>query len=310
MKKYSQENKGAKLRKAVSSEGEKYHMEEQRQQQSKFHVEREIPQDDKSMNTNVRSVNCRSNSPVLPSWSSVDNKAAAAQATIEEQQTTQESTTNTLQDLSSSSLSRNPEAKVLSIADIRTGREARAGEALRLKDEQLRILQEQNTMLLASLDKVEEEVAHVQRDRLAMDDAKQILQEKLVESQTQERSIKFSLERIIMDNTEKDKQLHIMTSQNAELLRLLEVEEEIAGKLSTEKEVAISDLEGLKVEYRNIMSAAKEKEELAGKSSVEVQLLSKEVGEGNWCLFYLCNKYPSTTSFFCYATTCHYYYLC
>ncbi len=300
--KYTQE-KDSKLRKTVTSEGEKYsagskqtiHMEEQRQP-SKFHVEPETPQD-KSMNTNgSSSINCILHSPMLRSLSSVDNETAAAQATAKEQQTMKESTTTTtLQD--SSPLSRKPEARLLSLAEIRAGREARAGEALRLKDEQLRILQEQNTTLLAGLDKVEEEATQMQRERLAVDEAKHLLDEKLVQSQTQERAIKASLERAIIDNEEKDKQLHIMTSQNAELLRLLEVEEEIAGKLSAEKEAASSDLEDLKIKYRNAMSAAKEQEELAGKSSREGRLLSEEVGGGSWWIFtFTINVHPQPTS--------------
>ncbi len=229
------------------------------------------------MSTNgSSSINYTLHSPTQRSLYSADNEAAAAQATAKEQQAMKESTTTTLQD--SSSLSRKPEAKIMSLADIRAGRDARAGEALRLKNEQLHILQEQNTTLLASLDKVEEEATQMQKEHLAVDEAKQLLEEQLVQSQTQERAIKSALERTIMDNEEKDKQLHIMTSQNAELLRLLEMEEEIAGKLSAEKEAAISDLEDLKVKYRSATSAAKEQEELAGKSLREGRLHSEEVG--------------------------------
>ncbi len=277
--------KDARLRTAVTSNGEKYsegkqttHIEEQRQQ-SRFHVEPEITQD-KSININ--------------------GSSAAAQATAEEQQTTQGSATMNFQD-SSPSLSSKTEVRLLSLAEIRAGREARAGEALRLKDEQLRILQDQNTMLLASLDKVEEEATQMQRDHLAVDEAKCLLQEKLVQSQTQERAVKASLERAIIDNEEKDKQLHIMTSQNAELLRLLEVEEEIAGKLSVEKEAAVSDLEGLKLKYRNIVSTAKKQEELACKSSREGQLLSEEVrGGAVGGLVYLYNESSPPVSIFHY----------
>lgn len=41
------------------------------------------------------------------------------------------------------------------LGDLRAARETRAGEALKMKDEQLRILQEQNSQLLHGLDKVE-----------------------------------------------------------------------------------------------------------------------------------------------------------
>lgn len=43
--------------------------------------------------------------------------------------------------------------KTRSVADLRAARESRANEALRMKDEQLRILQDQNNQLLANLDR-------------------------------------------------------------------------------------------------------------------------------------------------------------
>ncbi len=102
-----------------------------------------------------------------------------------------------------------------------------------------------------------------------------------------------------MDNEEKDKQFHIMTSQNAELLRLLEVEEEISGKLSVEKEAAVAEFEDLKSKYRNAVSKAKKQEELAGKSSREGQLLSEEVRVGAvGGLVYLFDQLQPTSFYF------------
>ncbi len=275
--------KDAKLRTVVTPNGEKYsqgnqrnHMEEQRKQ-SRFEIEPEITQD-KPISTNGRST--------------------AAQATADEQQPVREPATVNFQDSSPSLLSKT-EARLLSLQEIRAGREARAGEALRFKDEQLRILQGQNATLLASLDKVEEETTQMQRDHLAVEEVKCLLQETLAQSQTQERAIKASLERAIMDNEEKDKQLHIMTSQNTELLRLLEVEEEISGKLSVEKEAAVAEFEDLKSKYRNAVSKAKKQEELAGKSSREGQLLSEEVRVGAvGGLVYLFDQLQHTSFYF------------
>lgn len=42
----------------------------------------------------------------------------------------------------------------ISAEDLRKARESRASEALKMKDEQLKILSEQNANLLSSLDKV------------------------------------------------------------------------------------------------------------------------------------------------------------
>jgi hypothetical protein len=45
---------------------------------------------------------------------------------------------------------------------LRKSRETRASEALKMKDDQLRILSEQNSQLLGSLDAVEEEANSIQ----------------------------------------------------------------------------------------------------------------------------------------------------
>ncbi|CAN0542370.1 unnamed protein product, partial [Scytosiphon promiscuus] len=43
--------------------------------------------------------------------------------------------------------------KTRTVADLRAARESRANEALKMKDEQLRILQHQNNQLLGNLDR-------------------------------------------------------------------------------------------------------------------------------------------------------------
>lgn len=43
--------------------------------------------------------------------------------------------------------------KTRTVADLRAARESRANEALKMKDEQLRILQDQNNQLLRNLDR-------------------------------------------------------------------------------------------------------------------------------------------------------------
>ena len=51
-------------------------------------------------------------------------------------------------------------------------RDSRAQEAIRMKDEQLRILTDQNSHLLKSLDQVEEEANTMQLEKLAIEERK------------------------------------------------------------------------------------------------------------------------------------------
>ncbi len=53
-------------------------------------------------------------------------------------------------------------------SQVKSGKESRASEALKMKDEQLRILGEQNTQLLETLDKVEGDANAIQLEKLAV----------------------------------------------------------------------------------------------------------------------------------------------
>jgi hypothetical protein len=53
-------------------------------------------------------------------------------------------------------------------SQVKSGKESRASEALKMKDEQLRILSEQNTQLLETLDRVEGDANAIQLEKLAV----------------------------------------------------------------------------------------------------------------------------------------------
>jgi hypothetical protein len=58
--------------------------------------------------------------------------------------------------------------------ELKKQRETRAAEALKMKDEQLRILSDQNANLLQALDKVEDEANSIQMEKLAIEQDKPI----------------------------------------------------------------------------------------------------------------------------------------
>ena len=53
--------------------------------------------------------------------------------------------------------------------ELQAARQSRAAEALKMKDEQLRILSDQNANLLGSLDKVEDEANAIQMEKLSIE---------------------------------------------------------------------------------------------------------------------------------------------
>lgn len=84
---------------------------------------------------------------------------------------------------------------------------------------------------------MEEEATRIQQERLAAEEENRTLRETVFESQGRARVAEAALNKVQAETADRDKQLRIMTDQNAELLRLLEQEEAQTAKLSTSSEV-------------------------------------------------------------------------
>ena len=75
-----------------------------------------------------------------------------------------------------------------------------------------------------------------------------------------------------LDAGDRDKQLRIMTDQNAELLRLLEAEEAQSTRLAADAQAASRELDTLRSRYGSLLTTAKAHEEAAGRAAREGQL--------------------------------------
>ena len=95
--------------------------------------------------------------------------------------------------------------------DLKKAREGRAAEALRMKDEQLRILSDQNSNLLTSLDKVEDEANTIQMEKLAVEQENRSLRDTNFELQSKARAAETQAKRSSAEVVDKEKQLRIMT---------------------------------------------------------------------------------------------------
>lgn len=84
---------------------------------------------------------------------------------------------------------------------------------------------------------VEEEATRIQQERLTAEEENRTLRETVFESQGRARAAEAALKRVQAEAADRDKQLRIMTDQNAELLRLLEQEEAQTARLSAANEV-------------------------------------------------------------------------
>lgn len=164
-----------------------------------------------------------------------------------------------------------------SLVDIRAAREGRAAEAMKMKDEQIRILTEQNGKLLESIDHAEQEINALQLEKLTIEEENRSLHEKNFEVQSKAQAADGQLEEIRTESSDREKELKIMTAQNTELLRLLEAEEGNNANLAAECEVSRSEARDLKGKYEALINTSKSYEELANKSVREGQLQAEEV---------------------------------
>lgn len=165
----------------------------------------------------------------------------------------------------SSEMKNVPSSEKRNVMDLRMARETRATEALKINEEQIRLLTLQNKSLIESLGHAEEENNAIQDEKMAIEEENQTLKEKNFEAQSQVQAASGELEKLKLETSDRDKQLEIMTEQNGELLRLLEAEEANNSRLSSECE-----------EYKTRAREYREKNEMLEKLSMEHQDFTKK----------------------------------
>jgi hypothetical protein len=83
-----------------------------------------------------------------------------------------------------------------STAQLQKNRENRSLEAIQMKDEQLRILTEQNSQLIRSLDTVEDQANSIQLEKLASEEENKGLRDKNFELQSRARSAEAAFKKL------------------------------------------------------------------------------------------------------------------
>ena len=134
--------------------------------------------------------------------------------------------------------------------ELQRSRESRANDALAMKEQQLRMLNDQNVQLLRSLDSVEEDANAIQLEKIAAENDNRKLRDENFRLLSRARTADAQLLSLKAETVEKDKQLRVITDQNSELLRLLETEEAQSAKLNAENVNYSSELDLLKAAGR------------------------------------------------------------
>eukprot|EP00605_Chrysophyceae_sp_TOSAG23-4_P002139 GSChrysophyteH1.ASY1.ANO1.2366.1 assembled CDS len=186
---------------------------------------------------------------------------------------------DSLDGASAATVENTPKGRMMakSADELKKARESRAADALKMKDEQLRILSEQNASLLQSLDKVEDEANSIQMEKLAIEQENRSIRDNNFELQSKARAAETQSKRMTAEVSDKEKQLRIMTDQNSELLRLLESEEALAAQLQGEVAEIRAELDEIRLKHGALLTTAKTHEELAVKAAREGQLRAEEI---------------------------------
>lgn len=156
-------------------------------------------------------------------------------------------------------------------------KESRAAEALAMKDEQLRILGEQNSKLLTSLGALDDELHALKALKLRLEDENRALRDDNFALQSKTRAAEAGLVKAQTSAAERETQLKVLTDHNTELLRLLEHEEAQTSALASSHSSAKAELEALQTRYASLLATARTHEEVATRASREGQLRAEEV---------------------------------
>ena len=164
-----------------------------------------------------------------------------------------------------------------SIQDLQMAKEDRNSEALKMKDEQIRMLSEQNNKLIASLDRTEEELSTFQLEKLTIEEENRNLRQNNFDLQARTKSAESQMNEIKSAHEELNQQMTVMTTKNTELFKLLEAEEVTTLKVKHDFESCKANLTSLQEEYSCLVRSSKEAEETADNLSRENALKTEEI---------------------------------
>ncbi|ETV97112.1 hypothetical protein H310_09921 [Aphanomyces invadans] len=164
-----------------------------------------------------------------------------------------------------------------SVGVAKSNKESRAQEALAMKDEQMRILSDQNTQLLATLNHLDDELQALKMEKVQCDDENRSLRDANFELQSRSRASEAVVKKAESNMEERDMQIKVLTDHNSELLRLLEIEEGQSAVLGKENAQMKAEAETLASKYTSLMTTAKMHEEMAGRAMRDGQLRAEEV---------------------------------
>jgi myosin protein heavy chain len=164
-----------------------------------------------------------------------------------------------------------------SLEDLKVARETRASEALKIKDEQIRILTEQNNKLLEAIEKGEEELGAIQVENARINEENRQLRDTSFHLQNKAKVTSEKIEKLQNESEDRESQLVAITAQHSQLLKLLEAEERDKERFSSQLDSNQAELRALKVEHAALTSEATVAKNDLEECSKRSQLQSDEI---------------------------------
>ncbi len=160
-----------------------------------------------------------------------------------------------------------------SVEDIRSAKDARMIDLIKSKDEQIRILTEQNHELTSSLDRAEEELTACQVTKASMKEENQALREKNCHLHAKTESSEGRMNSM----ADMESQMETMSTKNAELFRLLEQEERNNEKIADELQLCRKNEQCLQEKYAALVQSCKVAEKRSESAIRENRLKAEEI---------------------------------
>lgn len=164
-----------------------------------------------------------------------------------------------------------------SLVEIKNAREIRTSEALRIKDEQIRILSNQNNTLIEAIEKGEEEISALQLEKSHVDDENRNLRDNNFNLQSKAKVTLAEYEKLDEGTAEREQKLIAIEAQHNEVVRLLEAEEEKNCRLAEDFDFNQRELRDVKVKHTCIENDFKSTSEDLSKLTKTCELQCEEI---------------------------------
>lgn len=171
----------------------------------------------------------------------------------------------------------NTKIQMRSAEEFKAARDARSLDALKVKDNQIQLLTEQNNTLLNTINKMEDDFTTLQMERLNIQEQQESTIQNITELNIKLKSSESHIKRITIDYSEKEKQLILLSNQNSELLRSLEHQENEQLILQETLHNLTNDTSTINQRYTQLCAQYKTLEESSKQTITDNNLKTEEI---------------------------------